>query len=72
MARLRGPRLRAFLQDLGAVARGEHTVDMLQTYVGWKKVATRSCGKAEGWTGELVLLDDFSVFGLVQDGQLNN
>eukprot|EP00435_Cladocopium_sp_Y103_P025447 s2988_g6.t1 len=32
MARLRGPRLRALLQDLGAIARGEHTVDMLQSY----------------------------------------
>ena len=32
LARLRGRRLQAFLQDLGAVARGEHTVDMLQTY----------------------------------------
>lgn len=34
LARLRGPRLRALLQDLGAIARGEHTVDMLQTYAG--------------------------------------
>ena len=32
LARLRGRRLQAFLQELGAVARGEHTVDMLQTY----------------------------------------
>lgn len=32
LARLRGPRLRALLQDLGAIARGEHTTDMLQSY----------------------------------------
>lgn len=29
---LRGPRLRAFLADLGAVARSENTVDVLQAY----------------------------------------
>lgn len=37
LARLRGRRLQAFLQELGAVARGEHTVDMLQTYAEWEK-----------------------------------
>ena len=42
LAKLRGPRLRAFLQDLGAVARGEHTVDMLQTYAEWGEKESES------------------------------
>lgn len=32
MARLRGPRLKHLLQELGDIARGEHTVDMLQSF----------------------------------------
>ena len=49
MARLRGPRLRSLLQDLGAIARGEHTV------------ATWSAYRRGSWNdrrGQLLMVND--------------